>query len=89
VIVDAPPILPVPDALTIGRWVDGAVLAVRFDASRYPQVERAKRRLAAVGVPVIGAVMNGVRGAEGAYYGPYHPSYGTFDDPEGDPSYGA
>ena len=36
VIVDAPPVLPVPDALTIGRWVDGAVLAVRFDSSRYP-----------------------------------------------------
>ena len=61
VIVDAPPVLPVPDALTIGRWVDGAVLAVRFDASRYPLVERANRRLAAVGVPVIGAVVNGVR----------------------------
>ena len=40
-IVDAPPVLPVPDALTIGRWVDGAVLAVRFDDSRYPLVERA------------------------------------------------
>ena len=65
VIVDAPPVLPVPDALTIGRWVDGAVLAVRFDNSRYPLVERANRRLAAVGVPVIGAVINGVRGAEG------------------------
>ena len=87
VIVDAPPILPVPDALTIGRWVDGAVLAVRFDNSRYPQVERANRRLAAVGVPVIGAVMNGVRGAEASYYGSHGRSYGTFDDPEGDPSY--
>jgi succinoglycan biosynthesis transport protein ExoP len=86
VIVDAPPVLPVPDALTIGRWVDGAVLAVRFDASRYPQVERANRRLAAVGVPVIGAVINGVRGAEAAYYGNYHPSYGSIGDPESDPS---
>ena len=47
VIVNAPPVLPVPDALTIGRWVDGAVLAVRFDTSRYPLVERANRRLAA------------------------------------------
>ena len=62
VIVDAPPVLPVPDALTIGRWVDGAVLAVRFDTSRYPLVEQANRRLAAVGVPVLGAVINGVRG---------------------------
>ena len=87
VIVDAPPVLPVPDALTIGRWVDGAVLAVRFDNSRYPLVERANRRLAAVGVPVIGAVLNGVRGAEAAYYGSYHPSHGTPDAPEAGPSY--
>jgi polysaccharide biosynthesis transport protein len=80
VIVDCPPVLPVPDALTIGRWVDGAVLAVRFDNSRYPLVERANHRLLAVGVPVIGAVLNGVRGGEGAYYEPYGMD-------EGEPTY--
>ena len=79
VIVDSPPVLPVPDALTIGRWVDGVVLAVRYDSSRYPLVERANRRLAAVGVPVIGAVINGVRGPESAYYGGYYPAYGSVD----------
>ncbi len=89
VIVDAPPVLPVPDALTIGRWVDGAVLAVRFDNSRYPLVDRANRRLAAVGVPVIGAVVNGVGGSEGGYYGGYYSSYGTLDEEEGVPSHGA
>jgi len=71
IIIDAPPVLPVPDALTIGRWVDGAVLAVRYDASRLPLVERANRRLAHVGVPVIGAVLNGVRSMESAYGGYY------------------
>src|SRR5205823_3829656 len=54
VIVDAPPVLAVPDALLLGRWTDGAVLAVRHDASRFPLVERAHRRLAAIGVPVLG-----------------------------------
>ena len=39
VIVDSPPVLPVPDALTIGRSVNGAVLAVRYDTSRFPLVE--------------------------------------------------
>ena len=81
VIVDSPPVLPVPDALTIGRWVDGAILAVRFDSSRYPLVERANRRLASVGVPVLGAVINGVRGSEGAYYGSSYPTYGSTDEP--------
>ena len=86
VIVDSPPVLPVPDALTIGRWVNGAILAVRFDASRYPLIERANRRLAAVGVPVLGAVINGVRGSEGAYYGSYYPSHGSTDGPDSDSS---
>ena len=69
IIVDAPPVLPVPDALTIGRHTDGAVLAVRYDTSRFPLVERANRRLAHVGVPVIGAVVNGVRSMEATYGG--------------------
>ena len=76
IIVDAPPVLPVPDALTIGRWTDGAVLAVRYDTSRFPLVERANRRLAHVGVPVIGAVVNGVRSMESTYGGYYGYGYG-------------
>lgn len=74
VIVDAPPVLPVPDALTIGKWTDGAILAVRYDTSRFPLVERANKRLASVGVSVIGAVVNGVRIVESTY-GSYYPSY--------------
>jgi succinoglycan biosynthesis transport protein ExoP len=89
VIVDAPPVLPVPDALSIGRWVDAAVLAVRFDASRYPLVDRANRRLAAVGVPVIGAVVSGVGGADGNYYGDYASTYGSVEDHEAVPSHEA
>jgi hypothetical protein len=65
------------------------VLAVRFDNSRYPLVDRANRRLAAVGVPVIGAVVNGVGGSEGGYYGGYYSSYGSLDEEEGVPSHGA
>ncbi|CAN5913702.1 N/A [soil metagenome] len=67
VIIDAPPVLAVPDALLVGRWTDGVVLAVRHDASRFPLVERANRRLAAVGIPVLGAVVNGVRSPDSAY----------------------
>ena len=83
VLVDSPPVLPVPDALTLGRWVDGAVLAVRYDNSRYPLIEQANRRLANVGVPVIGAVVNGVRGLASSYYGPYASTYGSTIDGEG------
>lgn len=69
VLVDSPPVLPVPDALTLGRWVDAAVLSVRADRSRFPWVEEADMKLAAVGVPVLGAVIQGVRDA-GKGYGP-------------------
>jgi capsular exopolysaccharide synthesis family protein len=87
ILIDAPPVLPVPDALTIGRWADGAVLAVRCDTSRFPLVERASRRLAHVGVHVIGAVVNGVRSLESTYggyypyggYGGYGPDLGNGD----------
>jgi hypothetical protein len=48
-------------------------MAVRHDTSRFPLVERAQKRLAALGIPVLGAVVNGVRPAESAYgaYGYY------------------
>ena len=63
----------VPDALLVGRWTDGAVVAVRHDASRFPLVERARQRLGALGIPILGAVVNGCRPAESAYgaYGYY------------------
>lgn len=80
ILVDAPPVLPVPDALLIGQWTDGAVLAVRHDSSRFPLVERAKLRLANVGVTVLGAVVNGVRAPEtgsGQYGYGYGYRYGA------------
>lgn len=60
VIVDSPPVLPVPDALTLGRFVDGAVLATRYDASRMRLVERAHQTLLSAGIPILGVVVNGV-----------------------------
>jgi len=74
VIIDTPPVLPVADALIVGRWADGAVLAARFDASRLPMVERANRQLATAGSPVLGVVVNGVKGQHAAY-GNYAYSY--------------
>ena len=51
IIIDSPPVLPVPDALILGRWADGALLASRFEISRSPQVERAKSNSIARGSP--------------------------------------
>ena len=61
VIIDSPPVLPVPDALILGRWADGAVLAARYDISRFPQVERARRQLDSAGIAILGTVINGMK----------------------------
>jgi non-specific protein-tyrosine kinase len=81
VIIDSPPVLPVPDALILGRWVDGAVIAVRYDTSRFPQVERARRQLDGAGIPVLGTVINGLKNSD-SYYGRY--SYNRRRSPQAD-----
>jgi capsular exopolysaccharide synthesis family protein len=70
IIIDSPPVLPVPDGLILGRWADGAVLAARYDISRFPQVERARRQLDSAGIPVLGTVINGMRNSA-SYSGSY------------------
>ena len=85
VIIDAPPVLAVPDALLLGRWTDGAVLAVRHDTSRFPLVERANSRLASVGVTVLGAVVNGCRSMESAYGSYRYSPYAAAEAPEAGP----
>ena len=70
IIIDSPPVLPVSDALILGRWADGAVLAARYDKSRFPQVERARRLLDNAGIAIMGTVINGMRHTD-SYYGRY------------------
>src|SRR5262249_34306187 len=83
IIIDSPPVLPVPDALIIGRWVDGAVLAVRCDISLFPEAERARRKLEGSGIAVLGTVINGMRHSD-SYYGRY--SYSRRRSPQADSS---
>jgi capsular exopolysaccharide synthesis family protein len=83
IIIDSPPVLPVPDALILSRWVDGAVLAARYDISRFPQVERARRQLDSAGIAILGTVINGMRYSD-SYYGRY--SYNRRRSPQPDSS---
>ena len=69
IIIDTPPVLPVPDGLTLGRWTDGAILATRHDTSRLHLVEEASRMLAAAKIPILATVVNGVLLGEGSSYG--------------------
>ena len=77
IIVDTSPVLYVADGGSIGRHVDGAIIAVRSHASRLPQVAVACERLEMNGIDVIGAVMVGVRQTLNGYGYSYDYHYGT------------
>ncbi len=81
IIIDSPPVLPVPDALILGRWADGAILAARYDISQLPQLERARRQLDSAGIAVLGTVINGLRHSD-SYYGRYTYSRRRSPDPD-------
>jgi capsular exopolysaccharide synthesis family protein len=73
VIVDAPPVLPVYDAMVLGQQVDQTVLMVRCDHSRFQTIHQARQRLESVGIPIAGLVVSGTNMA--SRYGYYYDSY--------------
>ncbi|NOY41021.1 MAG: polysaccharide biosynthesis tyrosine autokinase [Planctomycetes bacterium] len=60
VIIDGAPVLGLSDTLSIGQYVDGAILTVLRDHSEVRQIYRASELLKSMGVCVIGSVVNGV-----------------------------
>jgi capsular exopolysaccharide synthesis family protein len=58
-IVDSSPILPVADSLLFAEHVDGVLFAILREVSRLPNVYAAYQRLAMLGAPIVGAVVNG------------------------------
>lgn len=59
IIIDASPVLTGADSLLVGQHADAAVVSVRRDVSQMPKVSAATDRLVSVGIPVLGAVVNG------------------------------
>ncbi len=59
VVVDSHPVLAATDSLLIGRQADAVLLSVLREVSQMPRVYAASQQLAAVGVRVLGAVVNG------------------------------
>jgi capsular exopolysaccharide synthesis family protein len=80
IVIDSSPVLPVTDALLLGQSVDAAVLSILRDVSRLPNVYTASQRLSAVGVQILGAVVNGVPGEFSA--APYKYVGGTTTAPD-------
>ncbi len=66
IVLDAPPVLPVADALLLSQHADAVLLAILGGTSRLPAVHAARQRLAALDVPLLGAVAIGLDGDLGA-----------------------
>jgi capsular exopolysaccharide synthesis family protein len=59
IVVDSHPVLAATDALLIGRQADAVVLSVLHEVSQMPRVYAAHQQLTALGIRVLGAVVNG------------------------------
>jgi len=60
IVIDACPVLPVGDAVLLGRQVDAVIYSVLQGVSTLPKVHAAHERLKSLGIPVVGAVVSGV-----------------------------
>jgi succinoglycan biosynthesis transport protein ExoP len=69
IVLDTSPILPVTDALLVGRHVDATVYSILRDVSRLPWTIAALGRLKSLNIRILGAVVTGVRSQ---VYGPYY-----------------
>ena len=80
VLIDAPPILQVSDAMALTAKVDALLVVTRMSAVRRPALNELRRVLDQAPVAKLGFVLTGVRAQEGYGYG-YGYGYGhTFDE---------
>lgn len=73
IIIDTPPIGVVSDAFLILPLTDGAIYSIFFNKVRRKAARAAVQRLQDIGVPHVGAVLNGLDRDIGGYY--YHQYY--------------
>jgi capsular exopolysaccharide synthesis family protein len=72
VIFDAPPVLPVTDAVVLATQVDGVLVVARYGRTQRSLAAEAHRRLQGVGAHIVGFVLNGVpNSASRGYYEDY------------------
>ena len=67
IIVDSCPILPVADTLLLAQHVDGVVFSILQDVSQLPKVQDASDRMVHLNIPLLGAVVNGIKPDTQAY----------------------
>jgi Mrp family chromosome partitioning ATPase len=73
VILDTPPILPVPDAVTISEQVDAFILLFRFSHTPHQLFRQAIEDLGER--KIVGVVLNGEEKKPDKYYHKYYGKY--------------
>jgi receptor protein-tyrosine kinase len=68
IVLDAPPALPVTDAVVLSTLVDGLVVVVRSGRTSRPVLSELRRRLETVQAHVLGLVLNAAPAAQQGYY---------------------
>ena len=79
VIIDAPPLNLVSDRECIGALCDGAILVTHGGVTPKSMVKNSVRQLERAGCPLLGVVLNRVKGSgSGYYYKQYGGKYGYY-----------
>jgi succinoglycan biosynthesis transport protein ExoP len=78
VIIDAPPLLPVTDALVLAPLTDGVVMVIDYGRTRIGEAVQGKAQLDQSGARILGVVMNKIPvGRRGYSY--YYRQYYTYE----------
>lgn len=81
IIIDAPPVLAVTDAITLARQVDGVILTVRSKQTEYGACHQALIQLKQVGANILGGVITNLGERHADYY---YQGYNYYYSPEED-----
>lgn len=80
VLIDAPPLLAVTDAVALAPFADGVLFVADAATTTRGSIKHALKQLEAVNAPLIGAVLNNFDPARGPGYGYYgYRSYYTYE----------
>jgi tyrosine-protein kinase Etk/Wzc len=75
VIIDTPPVLAVTDAAIVGQYASTNFMLLRSGRHHLREIQTAFRRFEQNGVPIKGAIFNGVEISKGRYGGKYGYGY--------------
>ena len=76
IIIDAPPVLGLADAIVLGNQVQNILFAIKAGQTRMSRIQDALRRLRVGGLMPLGVLLTGVESEESKYYGYY--GYGVY-----------